>query len=303
MNTACSFALMLTIAAAPAPLVDKRGDVEARASLDAAEIRLSGEMKLTISVEAPGPLTVTAPKPLLTKGNLWRVREDGLPTREVGGKREKWTQVYRLSPLVPGKPEIALGAFSIRDGTGRDSVIDWNDQSLTAEVKTTIESPSVESLRPATDIEQLPPPPIVESGSSSWLFAIIPALLFVAGVLVYLGRRNRHPETPRDAEWANRELADPNLTVDRCASILRQYLAYRFAVPAEMRTTPELGNALRADERFPPHVTNEWGSLLVECDTARFSGTTAEIAGLADRARNLVASTDAIGSAKVNADV
>jgi hypothetical protein len=296
MSATCGFALMMTIAAAPPPLIDKRGDVEARASLDVSETRLSGEVKLTVTVEAPGPLTVTPPKPLLTKGNLWRVREDGLPTREVGGKREKWTEVYRLSPLVPGKPEIALGMFAVRDGSGRDSVVDWNNQSLTAEVKTTIESPSVESLRPATDVEQLPPPPVVDRGSSSWLFAIIPALLIVAGVLVYLGRRNRRQEAPRDAEWATRELADPDLTADRCALILRQYLAFRFAVPAEMRTTPELGNALRADERFPEGVVGEWESLLAECDTARFSGTTAAVAGLADRALGLIASTDGVNS-------
>lgn len=249
-------------------------------------------MKLTITVEAPGPLTVTPPKPLLTKGNLWRVREDGLPTREVGGNREKWVQVYRLSPLVPGKPEIALGQFAIRDGAGRDTILDWNNQPLTAEVKTTIESPSVESLRPATDIEQLPPPPVVDRHSSSWLFAIIPALLFVAGVLVFLGRRNRRPVAPRDAEWANRELADPNLTADRCALILRQYLGFRFAVPAEMRTTPELANALRGDERFREGLATQWESLLAECDTARFSGTSAAVGGLADRARALVMASE-----------
>jgi hypothetical protein len=289
MNTACGVALMLSLAAAPPPLMDKRGDVEARASLDAAEIRLSGEVRLTITVEAPGQLTVTPPKPLLTKGNLWRVREDGLPTREVGGKREKWTQVYRLSPLVPGKPEIALGAFSVRDGTGRDTVIDWNHQALTAEVKTTIESPSVESLRPATDVEQLPPPPAIERGRSSWLFAVVPALLIVAAIFVYFGRRKRGLVTPRDAAWALSELVDPKLTVDHCALVLRQYLAYRFGVPAEMRTTPELANTLRADDRLPAEVAAEWESVLAECDAARFSGTAAAVGGLADRARELVA--------------
>jgi hypothetical protein len=58
---------LASIAAAPAPIIDKRGDIEARASLDAAEIRLSGEVTLTVTISAPGPLSVTPPKTLLAK--------------------------------------------------------------------------------------------------------------------------------------------------------------------------------------------------------------------------------------------
>lgn len=297
LSAACGIALAtISLAAAPPPLIDKRGDIEARATLDAGEIRLSGEVKLRITVEAAGPLTVTPPKPLLIKANLWRVRDEGLPTREIAGPREKWTQVYRLSPLVPGKPEIALGAFTVRAGDGRDVAIDWNGQSLTVQVTTTIESPSPESLRPATDIEALPPAPVIDRGPSPWWFAIVPGLLLVAAALIYFGRRKKLPAAPRDAAWAMQELTDPNLTADRCALALRQYLAFRFGMPAETRTTPELTSALSADERMPANVISEWQSLLDECDSARFSGAAAAIAGLADRARSLVAATDVIGS-------
>jgi hypothetical protein len=298
MNTVYGVALMMfSVGATPAPLIDKRGDIEARATVDAGEIRLSGETKLTVTIEAPGPLTVTPPKPLLVKANLWRVREDALPTREVGGAREKWMQIYRLSPLVPGKPEIALGPFNVRANDGKNSVIDWNGQSMFVQVKTTIESPSADSLRPPTDIEQLPPAPIIEPSPSSWWFAIVPILLLLSAALIYWGRRNRLPAKPRDAAWAISELADPNLTADRCAAILRQYLAFRFGLPAEMRTTPELVAALNVEGRMPANIAGEWQALLDECDAARFSGTAATIAGLADRARSLVASTDSIGLA------
>src|SRR5262249_4533135 len=128
---------VVSVAAAPAPLVEIRNAadaakrIEARASLDSNDIRLSGHVRLTLSVEGPGPRHATPSKPLLTKPNLWRVRDDGLPLREVlPGGRERWTQVYRLSPLVPGTPAVALGKLTIRPAGEQDVVIDWTDQEL-----------------------------------------------------------------------------------------------------------------------------------------------------------------------------
>jgi len=290
---------LLSIGAAPAPLVEVRNAadparrIDARATIDAGEVRLSGEVKLTVTVEGPGPLGVTLPKPLLTKPNLWRAREDGLPLREKqSGGRERWTQNYRLSPLVPGGPPIALGPLTIRPGGEQDIVIDWKDQEFTVRVTTKFETPSAESLRPSTDIEKLPPPPSVERGTSPWLFAIIPALLLLAVVALIIGRRKRTPPPPRDARWAASELAVPGLSADRCAAVLRQYVAYRFGVPAGTRTTPELAAGLRADGRLPADAVIEWQALLDECDAARFSGTEAAVAGLADRAQALVAAAE-----------
>ena len=86
-------------------------------------------------------------------------------------------------------------------------------------------------------------------------------------------------------EW---EIDAADLTADRCAAVLRQYLGWRFGLPAETRTTPELAAALTADGRLAPAAVGEWRALLDECDAARFSGTAPAVAGLADRARGLV---------------
>jgi hypothetical protein len=298
-RAACGFALTLvSLAAAPPPLVEVRnaGDparrVEARAELDMGDIRLSGEVRLTLTVEGPAPLGVTPPKPFLTKSNVWRVRDDRLPVREVlPNGREKWSQVFRLSPLVPGEPKVALGALTIRPGGQQDLTIEWKAEPV-VRVTTNIENPTPDALRPATDIEHLPPPPVVEGGSSPWLFAVVPVLLLLAAAALYLGKRKRPPAAPRDAAWAERELAAAGLTADRCAVVLRQYLAYRFGVRAETRTTPELSTALRADGRLPDATVAEWQAFLDECDAARFSGTAASVAGLADRARALVAGAE-----------
>jgi hypothetical protein len=297
VRAACGLATVFLLGAvAPPPAIvrintsDPANLVEARAQLDAGEIRLSGEVKLLLTVEGPGPLRVTPPKPLFAKPGIWRVREDGLPLREVlPSGRERWAQKYHLSPLVPGEPKVALGPLTVRAGGGSDLNLVWDDDKLpVVRVTTSIDNPSVDALRPPTDIEPLPPEPPVEPHSTGWLFTIIPALLGVSALLLLFGWRKKAPPTPRDAAWATRELATTDLTADRCAVVLRQYLAFRFAVPATFQTTPELAAALSAENRLRAESVADWRSLLEECDAARFSGTLATVAGLADRARALV---------------
>jgi hypothetical protein len=301
LQAACGLALtLISIAAAPPPLIEVRNAndpakrIEARATLDAGEIRLSDEVKLTLTVEGPGPLGVTPSKPLLLKANVWRIREDGLPIRELlTGGRERWTHSYRLSPLVPGEPKVELGPITVRPGGEQDIVINWSGKEpLAVRVVTSIENPSIESLRPPTDIEQLPASASMDSTSSPWRFAVVPALLLLSAIAIVLARKKRAPPAPRDAVWAARELSVPGLSADRCAEVLRQYLADRFGLSAETRTTPELAAVLIAPGRFPADLVANWQTLLNECDVARFSGTDAAIAGLADRAKALVKSAE-----------
>lgn len=296
-------AALLAIAAAPPPLIDERDTsdparhIRAEARLDTDQVKLSGEVGLTLTVQGPAPLTVTPPKPTLTRGDLWRVREDGPPTRKTTGTRETWTQAYRLSPLQTGQVQVPLGPVTVRPGSGAEVVLDWGDRKadFAVRVATSIESPSVDSLRPPADVEQLPPPPPVEGGRSPWWFLIVPGLLLISAVAVLLGRRRRPAATPRDAPWALGELADPALSADRCAWVLRQYLRFRFGLPAEARTTPELAATLRTDDRLGPAAA-DWEALLTECDAARFSGTTPASTGLADRARELVRAAEAVAA-------
>jgi len=283
---------LLAIAAAPSPIVEVRQQVEARANFDTSEIRLSGEVSLTLSVEGPGPLSVTPAKPVVGKGN-WRVHESGLPIREVlPSGREKWTQAYRLSPLIFGNTAVPIGPLKITSGSQPEIAIEW-DEKKTAFIQV-IEpkvAASVDSLRPPTDIERVPPPPDTVRTGSPWRFAIVPALLIVALTLLVLARRRRTPVTRRDANWAMNELDSKALTPERCALVLRQFLAFQFAIPAEMRTTPELANDFRVMGKMDESKIADWQGLLEECDMARFSGTSAFIVGLTERAKALVSLT------------
>lgn len=297
-RAASAFAAMFLLGASapPPPAVvrlntnDPANLIEARAQVDADEIRLSGEVKLSLSVEGPGPLSVTLPKPLITKPGTWRVRDDGLPLREVlPGGRERWAQTFHLSPLIPGQPKVALGPLTVRAGGGNDLTVSWDEDKLPAvKVTTSIENASPDSLRPPTDIEPLPPEPPPPPRTTNWMFSIVPALLLLSGALLLVGRRRKSPPTPRDAAWAERELAATDLSADRCAVVLRQFLAYRFGIPAGFQTTPEVTAALSEENRMPAEAVADWRALLEECDAARFSGTAASVGGLADRARALV---------------
>jgi hypothetical protein len=285
---ACGLAL---VAAQPLTITrfpdDPARKLVATARVDPDAVRLSGEVRLTLTLEGQGPLEVTPGKPLLTNPLTWRVREDGAPIREKqAGGREKWTQAYRLSPLVVGDPKITLAPLTVRTSDG-DLALKW-DGDLAVKVTTTITLPSAETARPPTDIEALPLPPAPPSSTGPWLFAIVPVLLVIAAALIVVVRRKREACVPRDVAWALRELSAGELSADRYATILRQYLAYEYGIPTDATTTPELTTRMRATPAFPQETVPEWQGLFEAFDVARFSGTVAEIQGLADRATALV---------------
>lgn len=285
----CAFVAIAALAAAPPPVVEIRRDIEARATFDRGEIRLSGEVELRLTVEAPGPLSVTPAKPFLEAGS-WRVREVGLPVREImDNGREKWAQVYRLSPLIFGKVPIAIGPLKVTSGSQPEMIVVWDEaRSAIIHVLEPKMLASVDSLKPPTDLEDVPPPtPDVRDSSPGW-FAVVPVLVLVGLILLVVASRKRVPPSPRDAAWAWRELGSSELSPERCAIVLRQFLAFQYAIPAETRTTPELADDLKAEGKLGEDEISEWRTLLDECDAARFSGTAILVASLAERAQAIV---------------
>ena len=137
--------LLAILAAAPASLQEtRRSDspallIRAEAKLDSTEVRLSGELSLTLTVDGPVPLEVTRPKPLLSGAGLWRVREEGIPLRELlPNDRQRWVMTYRLAPLIPGDAvKVSLSPLSMRAGTPDDVPIAWAN-SFTVKVTTSI---------------------------------------------------------------------------------------------------------------------------------------------------------------------
>ena len=291
--------LLAIIAAGPASLQETRRSespslvVRASASIDADEIRLSGEILLTLTVEGPTPLDVNRPKPLLAEAGLWRVREEGLPLRELlPNQRQRWTLGYRLSPLIPGDSiNVSLNPLTVRAGTPDDVQIAWAN-SLSIRVTTKITQPSVDDLRPVTDIESAP---IIETTIVDhfrwWLFAG-PAFSSVLIVLV-MWRRSRPVSKAEvhDADWVERELKVA-LSPDALVQTLKLFLGHRFSQSFEPDTTAEIVGKLRQLTDYPADAVGPVESFLLACDAERFSGESQPSEQLREKMREIVRQFD-----------
>lgn len=262
--------------------------IHAQATTDAVEIRLSGEVRVRLTVEGPAPLEVTRPKPLLSTTGLWRVREDGLPVRQVLlGNRQEWVQEYRLSPLVPNDAlPINLAPFVVKAGPPTDVRVEFA-KFLPVKVTTTAK-PDADTLIPPTGIEETPEtPPKPPAPSTWWWLVVAVALAGLVVVVDQLRRRPRKTADSLDAAWVEREAAEA-ADPDRLAAILREFLEHRFGQRFAARTTGELDAELRRLADCPPDAVASVTAFLTACDAARFSGTGADVAGLREQLRNIV---------------
>lgn len=280
---------MIVSQAPPLELVQHANDPTRRliagANISDTNVKLSGELRLTLTVEGPAPLDVTIAKPLLVTAPLWRVRDDGQPIREViSPNRQRWSRQFRLSPLVNGNALIQIAPLTVRCGTMGDQAIslpgEWN-----VRVTSSIATPSKEELRPGTGMETVAPPVVAEE-TSSWRIVIVPVLLLAALITIKLAKRRRPAGIIHDSEWAKRELETES--ADQCARVLRLFVSHTFGVPATKQTTPEIVASIQTIETFPTRETGSLESILTQCDTLRFAPSTQNATGLVQTARGLI---------------
>ncbi len=237
-------------------------------------IRLSESIQVTLTFEGPTPLRVQLPNQLLTReADLeWRIRPLGPATvTPVPEARERWSQVYRLDPYVPGN-SLLVGFAPVK----------VNDQAITppgfrVAVDSTVPEAKIEAARPVTGIEELPPPlsnPVKPLGSWVWV-AVILGIAFLA-LLVWYRRRPAAPAAPE--VWARSAfdrlersgLRDAPL-LERVSAILREYIEQRFGIPAPRLTTAELLATPQA-AGWAIENANSLRRLLEVCDRAKFAG-------------------------------
>lgn len=289
------FFLLAIIAASPVSLKEtRRSDVpgmmvRASVDIDAAEIRLSGELRLTLSIEGPEPLDVTRPKRLLAEGGLWRVREKGLPLRELlPEKRQRWTQEYHLSPLAPGDAiQIPLNELTLRAGSPEDVQIAWS-QKLSVRVITKITQPSVEELRPVTGIELFPKFDVLPDDGFAWLWLLLLLpVAFAFGMLIWKLKRKAPTFQTYDSAWVAEQLRR-SLTTDELVRTFRLFLNHRFAKSFESDTSAELVSKLRELSEIHPDLIQLVDEFLSASDAERFAGDSRSSSQLRDQLRAIV---------------
>jgi hypothetical protein len=264
-------------------LKEERGGVVAQVEIDRKAVALSGEVLLTLTVEGPARVEVVQPRPLLTKASnqLWRVRETELPLVENLEKdRQRWRQVFRLSPFVTGPAiEIAPAPLHVKTGNALEMEITWSGLAA-VEVTTSIKDADPTLLRSITGIE---PAPAAKPGPQRhWLIVLAVligavATLAIVGVLARRGGRPV-PGPVHDSEWALRELEELSRSSNespaafaRLAEILRSYLHHRYDVPASRLTTSELIAFLDQGDRLASKLIANVRTILERCDIAKFA--------------------------------
>ncbi len=188
MTVVCHLLLML----APALLVEEQrpGRAVCRLEIDSSEISLSGELRVTVSIEGPAPIEADVPR-MPTLSHDWSVRTLPPKTSLLPGGRERWEQTFVFVPYQVGP--VSLKLEPIRYRTGHE-VLEWplTWKPLEIRVVSVVRDLDRDAPRSVTDIETLPDLPM----GAPWRYFGPCAAVAVAAALVF-GWRWRTKAIPR----------------------------------------------------------------------------------------------------------
>lgn len=303
---------------AAAEYVQRQGKATLRLQADqvekeAVEIRLSGELLLTISVEGQAPLRVGPSdeevqreqlKALLASGAWRQCRLVGnAENTSLGQDRERWQQTFRLDPQRTGQVDLQPAPLSYAEGPEQQAFeVKW--QPIPVRVTTEILNADVSELRDITPIEELPPGWSWRQ-PALWLGLAFVVLAPAVALGQFLWRRGRRSTPVPPDRWALRELErmatlalpavpDAERYHTLLSDVVRRYVELRFGLHAPQQTTAEF---LQTLDRASP-LTSAQQALLREflqhCDLAKFAQaqpSPAECQAAATMARKFVEQT------------
>src|SRR5262245_4017833 len=195
MTTLCHLILAVTVGTVSE---QQLGDAVGRVEVDRAEVALSGEVLVTLSVEGPAPVEVEPPRPV-TQSPDWRVRPGSPKTVALPNGRERWEQSFRLEPFQAGRVALPLEPLRYRTRHElRDWTLTW--PPLEVRVTTGVAEPNLTQAHTVTGIDELPPPP---PSAFPWVPVAaaggLTAAVGLVGATLLLRRRATKPvRSPRD---------------------------------------------------------------------------------------------------------
>jgi hypothetical protein len=244
------------------------------------EIRLSGELALTLSVTGPASLEVR-PLRVLSPSGDWEPGPTTPPERLTLSDRERrWQQRFTLKPVKAGELVLPLAPLAYRDGPEAS----WHNltwKPVRVRVTTEIANADLSELRDITPPEQL-------ADSPSWhgpyvgLGLVLAVLFVVLAVREYRRRRRQPPPALLPDAWVLGELdriAALPLTSEEAtehfhaelSDVMRRYLEMRFQIPALEQTTAEFFAGLERSVQLTKEQHGSLHQLMKRWDLVKFA--------------------------------
>jgi hypothetical protein len=279
------------------------------------EIRLSGELLITMSLEGAPGLEIQLPE-RLTPPTDWELGRKETPERAaLPGHRVRWEQRFHLKPARAGELLLALAQLKFREDPDLDQWQEVTWKPFTVRVTTEIANADLSELRDVTLPEEVPSAPSW-SLPFYWIASIAGLLILLLGGWKFLWRHQRQQATLPPDQWALRELdrlqALP-LTAEAevehfhlaLSETVRRYVQSRFHLPALEQTTAEFLKGMGQSPELTAEQQAVLRDLMEHWDLVKFARaypTPEECLALAESAREFVKQTAVPRTAKAAKD-
>jgi len=257
------------------------GDISIRISAEPETVDPAKDLMLTITIENPASLKVTLPE-LQDRFQGFSLAEDFATEPVEAGGRVIQSQRWKLTP-EPAASRYRLAPFAVTI-TG--------SETYTFATKPVL-FPSLTERTPVTGKPEVTPEPewIAPTAKSVtlWVFAVIAALLTLAGILYGLtrlsGKVKEFRMTPVERAMTElerllrRNLPGKGLYKDfyvELTMVVRRYIERSHNIRAPEQTTEEFLAAAAGHPDFTPEVLGQLKTFLESADLVKFAGQKAD---------------------------